>query len=60
MDLQVKTVYYPGLKRSKGSVYAKELFSGFGGVVAAELVGGEEAATTFIKVLVFCCLLFAK
>ena len=43
-------MFYPGLKGSKGSVYAKEFFSGFGGVVAAELIGGVEEATAFIKV----------
>lgn len=43
-------MFYPGLKSSKGHNFARELFSGFGGVVAAELEGGKEASTTFIQV----------
>ena len=48
--LQIKQVFYPGLSDSPGHELAKELFSGFGGVLAAELYGGEKAATTFIHV----------
>ena len=48
--LQIKQVFYPGLQGSPGHELAKELFSGFGGVLAAELYGGEQAATAFIHV----------
>lgn len=43
-------MFYPGLESCRGHQYAKELFSGFGGVVALEFVGGEQMASTFIHV----------
>lgn len=49
-SLQVKAVFYPGLKGCRGHEHAADLFSGFGGVVAAELEGGEEAASSFMNV----------
>ena len=50
MCLQIKQVFYPGLTGSPGHELARELFSGFGSVLAAELYGGEQAATAFIHV----------
>lgn len=44
---QVEQVFYPGLETSKGHKYAKELFTGFGGVLSAELKGGSEASDVF-------------
>jgi cystathionine beta-lyase/cystathionine gamma-synthase len=40
----VRVVHYTGLESHPQHVQARELFSGFGGMVAFELQGGEEAA----------------
>jgi cystathionine beta-lyase/cystathionine gamma-synthase len=41
---KVARVYYPGLEDDPGHQVAKQQMSGFGGVVAIDLVGGEEEA----------------
>lgn len=48
--MQVRRVWYPGLTTTRGHEYAKELFTGFGGVVSVDLEGGEEAADAFLHV----------
>ena len=44
----VKQVNYPGLASHPRHARARELFSGFGGVLSFELEGGAEAASRFI------------
>ena len=45
----VARVNYPGLESHPRHARARELFSGFGGVVSFELDGGEQAAARFIE-----------
>jgi cystathionine beta-lyase/cystathionine gamma-synthase len=44
---KVARVYYPGLEDDPGHQVAKRQMSGFGGVVAIDLVGGESEAERF-------------
>ncbi|MEP6921554.1 MAG: PLP-dependent aspartate aminotransferase family protein [bacterium] len=43
---RVARVYYPGLEDDAGHEVAKRQMSGFGGIVAIDLVGGEREAET--------------
>jgi len=45
----VERVHYPGLPNHPQHGQAKELFHGFGGMLAFELCGGAQAAQAFIK-----------
>jgi cystathionine beta-lyase/cystathionine gamma-synthase len=45
----VARVHYPGLPSHPRHQRARELFSGFGGVVSFEMAGGAEAAARFIE-----------
>ena len=45
----VRVVHYPGLPSHPQHTLARELFRGFGGMVAFELKGGEEAAERFLS-----------
>jgi cystathionine beta-lyase/cystathionine gamma-synthase len=45
----IKKVNYPGLESSPTHKYAKELFSGFGGMISMELEGGIESASKLIS-----------
>jgi cystathionine beta-lyase/cystathionine gamma-synthase len=47
----VKSVRYPGLESHPDYAVAKSLFSGFGGMVACELVGGDAAVDRFVRAL---------
>jgi cystathionine beta-lyase/cystathionine gamma-synthase len=47
----VKSVRYPGLASHPDHAVARALFSGFGGMVACELVGGAAAADRFVQAL---------
>ncbi len=44
-------VYYPGLESSPSHKRAKELFSGYSGMISVELQGGLQAAEKFLKEL---------
>lgn len=48
---EIETVNYPGLKSNKYYTRAKELFSGYGGIISFEIKGGEPSALKFIKEL---------
>ncbi len=45
----IAAVHYPGLESHPRHDRARELFSGFGGMLACELAGGEEAAEQFVR-----------
>lgn len=45
----VERVNYPGLESHPHHARAKELFTGFSGMMSFELVGGEESAIRFLK-----------
>jgi cystathionine beta-lyase/cystathionine gamma-synthase len=45
----IKKVNYPGLESSPSYKYAKELFSGFSGMISMELEGGIESASKLIS-----------
>jgi cystathionine beta-lyase/cystathionine gamma-synthase len=47
----VESVRYPGLPSHTDHAVARELFSGFGGMLACELAGGAEAALRFARAL---------
>ncbi|MDP9291464.1 MAG: aminotransferase class I/II-fold pyridoxal phosphate-dependent enzyme [Verrucomicrobiota bacterium] len=47
----VEQVYYPGLPDNPGHARARELFAGFGGMLALELKGGIGAAEKFMAKL---------
>jgi cystathionine beta-lyase/cystathionine gamma-synthase len=46
---KVAAVNYPGLESHPQHKIARELFSGFGGMLSLELKGGMEAAESFVK-----------
>ncbi|MBC7909581.1 MAG: aminotransferase class I/II-fold pyridoxal phosphate-dependent enzyme [Pyrinomonadaceae bacterium] len=48
---KVSRVYYPGLEDDPGHALARRQMSGFGGVVAVDLVGGEAEAERFLDAL---------
>jgi len=45
----VSRVNYPGLESNSSHARARELFSGFGGVLSFELHGGADAAARFVE-----------
>ncbi len=47
----IEKVNYPGLEDHRDYAIANRLFSGFGGVLSFETVGGSEAADTVLKAL---------
>lgn len=47
----VAKVLYPGLDSHPDYAVARELFSGFGGMIACELTGGADAALRFARAL---------
>ena len=46
---EVKRVHYPGLAQHPDHEVARELFDGFGGMLALELSGGGKAADKFLR-----------
>jgi cystathionine beta-lyase/cystathionine gamma-synthase len=48
---EVARVHYPGLASHPDHAVATRLLDGFGGMLGVELVGGEEAASRFVRAL---------
>ncbi len=48
---EVRRVHYPGLADHQDHAVARELLSGFGGMLALELTGGGKAADRFVRKL---------
>lgn len=50
-DERIARVYYPGLEDDAGHQLARRQMSGFGGILAFDLTGGEDEAERFIDAL---------